>query len=100
MSCFSTRAATTFTAWPELWPSPWPGAPSIRGSRYATPGFCDARGMQSTSVMKPMTGLPAPQLATHAVGMPATPRSTLKPFFSSRPVRNRAVSTSWNPSSE
>ena len=42
--------------------------------------------MQSTSVMKPITGLPEPQVATQAVGMPAIPRSTLKPFFSSIPV--------------
>ena len=34
-----------------------------------------------------MTGLPEPQVATHAVGMPATPRSIRKPSFSSRPVR-------------
>ena len=55
--------------------------------------------MQSTSVMNPMTGLPEPQLAIQAVGMPATPRSTLKPFFSSIAVTYRDVSTSWNPSS-
>ena len=28
-----------------------------------------------------MTGLPDPHVATHAVGMPATPSSTVKPFF-------------------
>ena len=55
--------------------------------------------MQSTSVMKPITGLPEPQVATQAVGMPATPRSTLKPFFSSIAVTYRDVSISWNPSS-
>ncbi len=34
-----------------------------------------------------ITGLPLPQVATHAVGMPATPRFTAKPFFSRIPVR-------------
>ena len=28
----SASAATTFTACPALWPSPWPGAPSTSGS--------------------------------------------------------------------
>ena len=46
-----------------------------------------------------MTGLPEPQRATNAVGMPATPRSTVKPFCSRMPVRYFDVSTSWNPSS-
>ena len=66
---------------PELCPSPWPGAPSIIGSRYATPGFCDACGMQSMSEPSAMTGFPDPQVAIHAVGMPATPSSIVKPFF-------------------
>ena len=30
-----------------------------------------------------ITGLPDPHVATHAVGMPDTPRCTLKPYFSS-----------------
>ena len=34
-----------------------------------------------------ITGLPLPQVATHAVGMPATPRRIAKPFFSSMAVR-------------
>ena len=46
-----------------------------------------------------ITGLPEPHVATHAVGMPATPRWTLKPNFSSWPVRYFEVSTSWKPSS-
>ena len=46
-----------------------------------------------------ITGLPEPHVATHAVGMPDTPRCTLKPCFSSRPVRYFDVSTSWKPSS-
>ena len=32
--------------------------------------------------MKPMTGEPEPQLATNAVGMPATPRVMVNPAFS------------------
>ena len=37
--------------------------------------------MQSISDPSAMTGLPSPQLATQAVGMPATPRSNLEAFF-------------------
>ena len=32
MIFFTASAAVMFTAWPELWPSPWPGAPSTSGS--------------------------------------------------------------------
>ena len=32
MIFLSTIAAVMFTACPELWPSPWPGAPSMIGS--------------------------------------------------------------------
>src|SRR5688572_17879591 len=46
-----------------------------------------------------ITGLPDPQVATHAVGMPDCPRVTLKPNFSSCAVRYRDVSTSCMPSS-
>ena len=46
-----------------------------------------------------MTGLPSPQVATQAVGMPAMPRSILKPSFSRMPVRYFDVSNSWKPSS-
>ena len=46
-----------------------------------------------------MTGLPEPHLATHAVGMPATPVSMVKPFSFSTPVRYFCVSNSWKPSS-
>ena len=43
--------------------------------------------MPSMSEPSAITGLPEPQLAVHAVGMPATPRSIRKPFFSRIPVR-------------
>ena len=88
ISC-TASAATMLTACPELCPSPCPGAPSISGSCQGMPGFCEALGMQSTSEPSAMTGPPCPcvQRATHALGMPATPRSTVKPFFSSSAVR-------------
>ena len=38
-------------------------------------------------------------VATQAVGIPATPRSTWKPFFSRIAVRYLEVSNSWKPSS-
>ena len=37
MIFLSANAATMFTAWPELCPSPCPGAPATNASRYATP---------------------------------------------------------------
>jgi len=55
--------------------------------------------MSSMSEPNEITGLPEPQRATNAVGMPATPRSTLKPFCSRMPVRYFEVSTSCMPSS-
>ena len=41
-----------------------------------------------------ITGFPDPQVATNAVGIPATPRSILKPSFSRIPVRYLEVSNS------
>ena len=71
MIFFTAMAAVMLTAWPELWPSPCPGAPSTSGACHATPGFWDAFGMPSRSLPREMTGLPLPQAATHAVGTPA-----------------------------
>ena len=39
MISFTAKAATMFTACPELCPSPCPGAMERIGSRYPTPGF-------------------------------------------------------------
>ena len=94
MTFFTAIAARMFSGMPELWPSPWPGAPSIIGSCQATPGFCEACGMSSMSEPSEITGLPDPQVASQAVGMPATPRSILKPSFSRMPVRYFDVSNS------
>src|SRR3954447_5556818 len=55
--------------------------------------------MQSTSEPRAITGLPEPQRAVHAVGMPAPPSCTVKPFCRRIPVRNFVVSNSWKPSS-
>ena len=46
-----------------------------------------------------ITGFPDPHVATHAVGMPAYPSSTVKPSRRSSATRYFEVSTSWNPSS-
>src|SRR5688572_3111271 len=56
--------------------------------------------MPSMSDPSAMTGLPEPQVATHAVGMPATPRRTVNPFRSRMSVRYLDVSNSWWASSE
>jgi hypothetical protein len=48
--------------------------------------------MQSMSEPKGMTGLPEPQEAIQAVGIPATPRSIWKPSFSRMLVRYREMS--------
>ncbi len=55
--------------------------------------------MSSMSDPSEITGFPDPQEASHAVGIPAMPRSILKPSFSRMPVRYLLVSTSWKPSS-
>ena len=55
--------------------------------------------MQSMSDPRAITGLPEPQLAIHAVGIPARLSWTVKPFFFRMPVRYFDVSNSWNPSS-
>ena len=87
MIFFTAMAAVMLSGSPELWPSPWPGAPSTSGAWYATPGFCDACGMPSISEPSAITGFPDPQEATNAVGIPATPSSTEKPFFFRMPIR-------------
>jgi hypothetical protein len=72
MISLSARAATTLRACPELWPSPWPGAPSISGSlAKATPGYCEAwSAVPSMSLPSAMTGPPEPwvQVADPAGG--------------------------------
>ena len=73
MIFLTASAAAICSGMPELCPSPWPGAPSMIGSCQATPGFCDACGMSSMSEPSAITGLPLPQVAIHAVGMPAMP---------------------------
>ena len=60
MICFTAMAAMMLSGMPVLWPSPWPGAPSMIGSWYATPGFCDDCGMPSMSDPSAITGLPDP----------------------------------------
>ena len=86
MIFFTAMAAVMLTAWPELWPSPWPGAPSTSGTCQATPGFCEALGMPSMSLPSEITGLPVPQVATQAVGMPNTPSWTWNPFSRRTPT--------------
>ena len=46
------------------------------------------------SLPNAITGFPDPQVAIHAVGISATPRSTWKPFCSRMPVTCREVSNS------
>jgi hypothetical protein len=43
--------------------------------------------MPSMSEPSAMTGLPDPQVAMKAVGMPAMPSSTANPFFLRMPIR-------------
>src|SRR5690348_12419868 len=99
MMFFTTIAAATLSGMPELCPSPCPGAPGTSGSCQPTPGLFDACGMSSMSEPNEMTGLPDPHFATNAVGIPATPRSTLNPFCSRIPDRYLDVSNSCIPSS-
>ena len=87
MIAFTASAAAMFTACPALCPSPCPGAPSICGWRYATPGVCDDFGMPSTSLPSAITGRPEPHRASHPLGMPAVPISISKPSRSRISVR-------------
>ncbi len=88
MICFTANAAVIFNGIPELCPSPWPGAPSTMGLWYATPGYCEAFGMQSTSLPRAMVG-PSPLLhvANQAVGIPETPSTISKSLSFRIPVR-------------
>src|SRR5580704_14866303 len=99
ISSLTAIAAKMITACPELCPSPCPGAPSTIGDLYATPGFCEAFGIQSISLPSAITGLPLPHRAIQEVGIPETPFSTVNPFFSRTLTRYLEVSNSWNPSS-
>src|SRR5205807_2566441 len=99
MIFFTESAAAICSGMPELCPSPCPGAPSMIGSCQATPGFWDACGMSSMSDPSAITGFPVPHVAMNAVGMPARPRSILKPFLSRISLRYFDVSNSWNPGS-
>src|SRR5262245_58479452 len=47
----------------------------------------------------PITGLPSPNVAVNAVGILATPRSTLKPAFSSASASRADDCFSWYPGS-
>jgi hypothetical protein len=64
------------------------------GSWYATPGFWEACGIPSMSEPSASTGLPDPQVAMKAVGIPAMPSSTVNPFFFRTSIRYRFVSNS------
>ena len=55
--------------------------------------------MPSRSEPSAITGLPEPHVATHAVGMPATPSRTVKPFVLRMSTMYFDVSNSWKPSS-
>ena len=68
---------------------PVPGAPSTLGSRCGTAAW-DMPGRASYSPRIPIAGFPEPHVAVKAVGIPATPRSTTNPSFSSSPERSAA----------
>jgi len=44
-------------------------------------------------------GPPFPQVAVKAVGMPATPFTTVNPFFFNMSIRYSEVRNSWKPGS-
>ena len=87
-ACARLRAmpAPRLAAPNRLWPQPWPSlTPSLRSSRRGTASL-PMFGSASNSASMPITGRPLPNVATNAVGMPATPRSTAKPSFSRMPA--------------
>ena len=56
-------------------------------------------GRASSSPIIPMAGFPEPYVATKALGIPATPRSTSKPFSSRMSAMSFPDFISWRPSS-
>ena len=74
-------AAPKLPAPNKLWPQPCPAAPSTRGDLVGN-AFCEIPGKASNSPKTLITGFPEPYVATKAVGIPATPLTTVKPCFS------------------
>ena len=81
MIFFTASAAAMFSGMPELWPSPWPGrafdhrlVPGDAGLLRRLRNVVDVGAERDHRLARS-------PVATHAVGMPATPRSIVKPFF-------------------
>src|SRR3546814_17359742 len=88
---FKACAAAMITAIPELWPSPWPGAPATRGRNEEVPGICEVPKTASMSLASRIVGPDLPQLARNAVGIPAMPRSPFKQWLAHLEVKLAAV---------
>ena len=82
MVFLTATAAPIITAALTLCPSVCPGAPSTMGFCSATPAICELEGVASNSVWSATTGLPDPQVAMKAVGIPEMFRSISKPACS------------------
>src|SRR3546814_14955542 len=77
---FKACAAAMITAIPELWHSPWPGAPATRGRNEEVPGICEVPKTASMSLASRIVGTDLPQLARNADGIPDMHRPTLTPW--------------------
>ncbi len=94
---FLTAIAAEVLAVPKtLCPQPWPAPASGRSFRSGVVS-CDSPGSASNSAKIPMTGFPLPYDATNAVGIPATPFSTVKPLASRKSVNSFADLNSCSP---
>src|SRR5579872_7199118 len=95
-----TAIAAAAAAVPRrLWPHPWPGPFGTIGLCSVVPRRWLKPGRASNSPSSAMTGVPSPYVATNAVGMPATPRSTANPDASSASASAALLLVSCNPSS-
>ena len=70
----------------RLWPHPWPAPPSVNSFLNESVVW-DNPGNASNSPIIPITGFPSPYEAVKAVGIPANPFSTFKPFSSAYLIR-------------
>src|SRR5688572_20630758 len=96
MACLIAIAAPVLPVPNTEWPQPCPAITPARAVRSGE-ASCESPGSASYSARMPITGWPDPYVATNAVGMPATPASTVKPLALSRSCSSFDDFTSSSP---
>ena len=98
INSFIAIAAPKLAVPKRLCPQPWPAPPSINTFLWESVVW-DSPGSASNSPIIPITGFPSPYVAVNAVGIPARPFSTIKPFASAYSIRYSADLSSLNATS-